>query len=57
MFPTHDQLGNHLPKVLNEMENIRCIVDCTEFRVEMSRDYAQQETHIIHTNIQTLSSV
>ena len=24
------------------MENIRCIVDCTEFRVELSRDYAQQ---------------
>ena len=42
MFPTHDQLGNHLPKVLNGMENICCIVDCTEFRVEMSRDYAQQ---------------
>ena len=24
------------------MKNIRCIIDCTEFRVEMPRDYAQQ---------------
>ena len=34
-------MGN-LPKVFSSMENIRCTVDCTEFKVEMSRDFAQQ---------------
>ena len=60
MFPTRDQLGNHLPKVFKGMENIRCIVDCTEFRVEMSRDYAQQRntySSYKHTNTFKLSSV
>ena len=42
MFPTRDQMQGSLPKVLKTMKNIRCIVDCTEFRVEMPRDYAQQ---------------
>ena len=42
MFPTRDQMGN-LPKVFRSMENIRCIVDCTEFKVEMSHDFSQQE--------------
>ena len=41
MFPTRDQMSS-LPKVFKSMENIRCIVDCTEFKVEMSRDYARQ---------------
>ena len=42
MFPTRDQMRGSLPKVFKTMKNIRCIVDCTEFRVEMSRDFAQQ---------------
>ena len=42
MFPTRDQMQGSLPKVFKTMKNIRCIVDCTEFRVEMPRDYAQQ---------------
>ena len=41
MFPTCDQMGN-LPEVFMSMENIGCIVDCTEFKVEMSRNFAQQ---------------
>ena len=41
-FPTRDQMQGSLPKVFKTMKNIRCIVDCTEFRVEMPRDYAQQ---------------
>ena len=42
MFPTRDQMRGSLPEVFKTMKNIRCIVDCTEFRVEMSRDFAQQ---------------
>ena len=42
MFPTRDQMQGSLPKVFKTMKNIWCIVDCTEFRVEMPRDYAQQ---------------
>ena len=42
MFPTRDQMQGSLPKVFKTMKNIQCIVDCTEFRVEMPRDYAQQ---------------
>ena len=42
MFPTRDQMRGSLPKVFKTLKNIRCIVDCTEFRVEMSRDFAQQ---------------
>ena len=42
MFPTRDQMQGSLPEVFKTMKNIRCIVDCTEFRVEMPRDYAQQ---------------
>ena len=35
MFPTRDQMQGSLPKVFKTMKNIRCIVHCTEFRVEM----------------------
>ena len=42
MFLTRDQMQGSLPKVFKTMKNIQCIVDCTEFRVEMPRDYAQQ---------------
>ena len=42
MFPTRDQMRGSLPKVFKTLKNIRCIVDCTEFRVEMSCDFAQQ---------------
>ena len=54
MFPTRDQMRGSLPKVFKTLKNIRCIVDCTEFRVEMSRDFAQQGntySSYKHTNI------
>ena len=42
MFPTRDQMQGSLPEVFKTMKNIRCVVDCTEFRVEMPQDYVQQ---------------
>ena len=42
MFPTRGKLKWYLPKVFKTLKNVRCIVDCTEFRIETSRDYARQ---------------
>ena len=42
MFPQRAQLGKFLPKVFKTMRKIRCIVDCTEFRVECSRSFSRQ---------------
>ena len=42
MFPDRAQFSRFLPKVFKTMKNIRCIVDCTEFRVECSRNFARQ---------------
>ena len=42
MFPERAQFSRFLPKVFKTMNNIRCIVDCTEFRVECSRNFASQ---------------
>ena len=42
MFPQRAQLSKFLPKVFKTMKKIRCVVDCTEFRVECSRNFARQ---------------
>lgn len=42
MFPERTYLRRFIPKVFKTMKNIRCIVDCTEFRVECSRNFARQ---------------
>lgn len=42
MFPDRTYLRRFIPKVFKTMKNIRCIVDCTEFRVECSRNFARQ---------------
>ena len=42
MFPTRGKLKRYLPKVFKTLKDVRCVVDCTEFRVETSRDYARQ---------------
>lgn len=42
MFPTKEQLRRYLPKVFKTMKNVRCSVDCTEFRIETSRNFARQ---------------
>lgn len=42
MFPTKEHLKKFLPKVFKTMKNVRCSVDCTEFRVETSRNFARQ---------------
>lgn len=52
MFPQRAQLSKFLPKVFKTMRKIRCIVDCTEFRVECSRNFARRDTFSSykHTN-------
>ncbi|PFX12819.1 hypothetical protein AWC38_SpisGene23158 [Stylophora pistillata] len=53
MFPQRAQPCRFLPKVFKTMRKIRCIVDCTEFRVERSRNFARQGNTFFsykHTN-------
>lgn len=42
LFPQRSQLKKFLPKVFKAIKNIRCVVDCTEFPVECSRNFARQ---------------
>ena len=42
MFPSRDKLRKYLPKVFKTMKNTRCSVDCTEFKVETSRNFGRQ---------------
>ena len=42
MFPNRAHLRRFIPRVFKAIKNIRCIVDCTEFRVECSRNFARQ---------------
>ena len=42
MFPTRGKLRRFLPKVFKTLKDIRCVIDCTEFRVETSRNYVKQ---------------
>ena len=41
MFPTRGKMRHFLPKVFKTMD-VRCVVDCTEFHVQTSRNYARQ---------------
>ena len=41
-FPERAHFRRFIPKVFKAMKNIRCIVDCTEFRIECSRHFARQ---------------
>jgi len=42
MFPSKEILQKFLPRVFKTIKRIRCSVDCTEFRVETSRNFARQ---------------
>ena len=42
MFPGKEHLQKFLPNVFRTMKNVRCSVDCTEFKVETSRNFARQ---------------
>ena len=42
MFPTKEHLRKFQPKVFKTLKNVRCSVDCTEFRIEASRNFARQ---------------
>ena len=42
MFPSKEIMQRFLPRVFKTIKRIRCSVDCTEFRVETSRNFARQ---------------
>ena len=42
MFPSKELLKRYHPKVFKSMPRVRCSVDCTEFRVQTSRNFARQ---------------
>lgn len=42
MFPSKEFLQKFLPRVFKTMRNVRCSTYCTEFRMETSRNFAQQ---------------
>lgn len=42
MFPPKEILQKFLPRVFKTIKRVRCSVDCTEFRVETSRNFARQ---------------
>ncbi|CAG2200252.1 unnamed protein product [Mytilus edulis] len=42
MFPERHHFRNNLPRVFKTFKNIRCTIDCTEFFVQMPRDFRRQ---------------
>ena len=42
MFPERQEFKDTLPKLFCTFKNIRALVDCTEFKCEMPRNYSQQ---------------
>lgn len=42
LLPMRETLRRFLPRTFKTMKNVRCIVDCTEFRIQTSRHFAQQ---------------
>ena len=42
MFPDRSTLKKFAPSSFKAFKNVRCSIDCTEFFVEMPRDFAQQ---------------
>ena len=42
MFPERHHFRDNLPSVFNTFKNIRCTIDCTEFFVQMPRDFKRQ---------------
>ena len=42
MFPERQHFKHDLPRVFRTFKNIRCTIDCTEFFVQMPRDFKRQ---------------
>ena len=42
MFPDRQSFKHFMPKIFKRFKNIRASIDCTEFKCEMPRNYAQQ---------------
>jgi hypothetical protein len=42
MFPERKHFAHDLPRVFRTFKNIRCTIDCTEFFVQMPRDFRRQ---------------
>jgi len=54
MFPNRAHSRRFIPGVFKAIKNIQCIDDCTEFRVECSRNFARQGNTFLaykHTNM------
>ena len=49
-------MRHFLRKVFKTMKDVRCVVDCTEFHVQTSRNYARKETPTHLINMQTHSN-
>ena len=56
LFPERAHLKRFIPKIFKAMKNIRCIVDCTEFKIECSRNFARRVILSLLTSIVILSS-
>ena len=61
MFPEREVFKSLLPKIFKRFKNIRASVDCTEFKCEVPRDYAQQgntySSYKHHTTMKCLIAV
>lgn len=58
MFPQRAVVRRNLPKVFKTMKKIRCVIDCTEFAVEMSRNFARQgNTYSSYKHTNTFKSL
>jgi hypothetical protein len=42
MFPPRQHLKRFMPKSFRSFKNLRCVVDCTEFFVQMPRNFSRQ---------------
>lgn len=55
MFPSKELLKRYHPKVFKSMPKVCCTVDCTEFRVQTSRNFARQgNTFLTYKHANTL---
>ena len=53
LFPTRGKMRLFLPKVFKTIKDVHCVLDCTEFHVQTSLNYARQGniySSYIHAN-------
>ena len=58
MFPQRQHYAHDLPRVFRTFKNIRCTIDCTEFFVQMQRDFRRQgNLYSSYKNLHTFKSL